>query len=84
MIFGRFWGQKISIFQFLTLFQKITDFFENFEFFSKKKKRRTRANFKDSHFFRGVFLRNSRGVIFTDFYGNRNPGGDRDPGGRLD
>ena len=80
MIFGRFWGQKIAIFQFLTLFQKITDFFENFDFFFKKEKKTSHnLNFKDSHFFRGVF--------FTEFPGNwnpgnRNPGGDRDPGFR--
>ena len=80
MIFGRFWGQKIAIFQFLTLFQKITDFFENFEFFFQKKKKNVAQErtlriliFSGGYFYGisgGLFLRiftetGIRGVIVT-------------------
>ena len=83
MIFGRFWsilGSKNSHFSVFDPFSKKSRIFSKiFNFFFKKKKGSHNLKFKDSHFFRGVFLRNFRGGIFTDFYGNRNPGGDRDP-----
>ena len=59
--FAWFWGQKIAIFQFLTLFQKIKDFFEkiDFSFQTKKKKRRTTWTLRILIFSGGYFLRNT-------------------------
>ena len=75
--FTCFWAQKIAIFQFLQLFEKLTNIFTNFETFfpPPKKKRRTSANFRILIFFRGVILRNPGNWN----PGNRNLGGDRDP-----